>query len=452
MHSRKAIMAGIILLGASHTFAIDNLTPTRPSHRFDRIVSNSGPLSAEEVVSNHTQMASDSLTHPFGTQASNTYTYLRCYYHTSDDWTQPATDYVWGQTASGSYYKLSGYWYSAGVIGNLFYTTTSQADIRSACQSTLAQKGIRQPLAAYFVANHALSYNYTVWTNDSTPQSGKINRIVAFGDSLSDAQNMYNESNWILPSQRAYYIGRFTNGANWVEYLGNNLGLTVYNWSVGGAGVNREELIIPGVEEQVDSWKQYMNQAVNYSASHTLFTMLIGANDLVNYGRNVAHVIRGESAALEKLIDAGAKHILVLTLPDVSKAPVFKLRNDGSTIQAQIVDLRNQLIIAVANLQARYASRGVNIQVFDTYTLLNDVIANPSTYGVSNTTESCLDINSTSAFNYTTAQHPRPGCTSTSVANYLFWDTLHPTTRTHEVLGSKVANFVNSQFAPALGK
>ena len=358
----------------------------------------------------------------------------------------PTTSYVWGlDPSSGDYYRINGSWYAGGLLDweNMFYSAVSQSTLQSVCQSTFASKGITGELALLAAADNALSFNYAVWTNDSASQGTGINKIIAFGDSLSDNQNVYNASDWTLPDSNTWFLGRFSNGKNWVEYLAANLNLPLYDWAVGGAGVTTQDLVIPGVVEQVQSWTEYMQKAPNYQPQNTLFTMLIGGNDLVNYNTTVAQVMSGETQAVQTLINAGARNILILTLPDVSKAPVFTIKTNGATVAAEVVDLNNQLTAMVSGLRAQYGSN-LNIRLFDTYALFNDVLNNPANYNVTNTSTSCLNINTDSTLNYLETQNPRSTCTNPDT--FVFWDTLHPTTHTHKVLAGAVTSFIEANF------
>jgi len=464
-HASKHCVALLGLLATfTTTTALADTTSDTPDRRaYDHVLSSSGPLTAKQLLASPAP-TSTSINHSAKTttvkvggtltvkaaaaSSGNTYTYLRCYYRTSSNPAVPTTNYVWGLNPSGSYYEITGSWYGDAVIGNMFFSNTTQAALQSACTSTLKSKGINQTPAMVFAADNDLSFNYTVWTNDTSSAAGAINRIVAFGDSLSDNQNLYNESDWLAPNSTSYYIGHFSNGYNWVDYLAQNLGLPVVNWAVGGAGVTTEDLVIPGLVEQVQSWQSYMTQAPNYNPANTLFTVFIGGNDLVNYDSNVATVLSGETTAIQTLINSGAKNILVMELPDVSKAPVFQIDTDAATVQAEVISLRSQLVAYVQGLQAQYGS-ALHIEIFDTYTLFNNVLANPSAYGVTNTTQSCLNITSDSSANYFESHSLRSGCNSSTVGGYMFWDLLHPTTHTHQVLGNAVTTFAQANF-PAL--
>lgn len=393
-----------------------------------------------------------SVTAGFATSAhalgSYTYTYLRCFYRIDTSPLKPKTTYVWGiDPSSGGYYRIYGRWWKDGLLSweNMFYSSVSQDTLKSVCQSTFSRNGINRPVALYAGADTSLSLNYTVWTNDAASQGTRINKVIAFGDSLSDNQNLYNATQWQLPNRNSWFLGRFSNDRNWVEYLASNLNLPLYNWAVAGAAAD-QYVVIPGVSQQVDSWIIYMQSASNYNPSNTLFTMLIGGNDLVNYGRSVDSIIAAEQQALVKLINAGARNILLLNLPDVSRAPVFQYRSDAASIAAEVRDFNQKLAQLRDSLQATYGP-SLTIRLFDTYATFNGVLDNPGNYGVTNTWESCLDINQDSTSNYLSTWAPRADCTNADA--FVFWDTLHPTTHTHKLLADFATNFARGSF-PAL--
>lgn len=440
----EAVAASVMPLNESRS-SPGPLPVVKPDPELTHYLSSSGPLSVRDMQAVKRQGAHSRAVRRYATSGS-TYTYLRCFYHTSSSSLHPTTSYVWGiDPSSGDYYRINGNWYAGGLLNweNMFYSDVSQATLQSVCQSTLSNKGIQGAQALVAAADNSWSFNYTVWTNDNAAQGTSINKIIAFGDSLSDNQNVYNASDWTLPNSNTWFLGRFSNGQNWVEYLSNNLNLPLYDWAVGGAGVTTQDLVIPGVVEQVQSWTQYMQKAPNYQPQNTLFTMLIGGNDLVNYNSTVAQVMSGETQAVQALINAGARNILILTLPDVSKAPVFTIKTNGAAVAAEVIDLNNQLAAMVNNLQSQYGSN-LNIQLFDTYSLFNDVLNNPANYNVTNTDTSCLNINTDSTLNYMETQSPRAACTNPDT--FVFWDTLHPTTHTHKVLAAAVTSFVEANF------
>ena len=378
----------------------------------------------------------------------NTYTYLRCYYPESTAASTVSTNYVWARDpANASYYRLWGNWRSAlNLVANMFYTNVPQEQLDKVCQSTLAAHGISQPYAFSRAADQALSLDYTIWTLTDPASQAKIDRIVTFGDSLSDTGNVFNASNWTTPIRTDWYHGHFSNGEVWVERLAKNVKLPLYNWAVGGAAADRY-LILPGVVQQIASWADYMKFDNGYRPDRTLFTMLIGGNDLINYGRSVDQILAAQSTALEALINAGARHILLLNLPDLSKAPIFKTRSDSSKMAVQVQDYNQRLAMIQQALINKYGA-DLNIQLFDSWAFMNGVLANPEKFGIANTQDTCLNEEGLlgKPFSYAIPLGLDPACTDPDT--YMFWNNLHPTRKMHGLIGDAITATANAMINP----
>ncbi|RBH46684.1 thermolabile hemolysin, partial [Pseudomonas sp. MWU13-2860] len=222
-------------------------------------------------------------------------------------------------------------------------------------------------------------------------------------------------------------IGRFSNDRVWVEYLAEQLNLPIYNWAIGGSAAD-QHLVVPGLLQQVESWSQYMQKAANYRPENTLFTMLIGGNDLLNYGRTVDQVIADQSKALERVINAGARHIVVLNLPNLARTPAAQASGKAAALAPQVRDYNAKLALLVTQLQQKYGST-LKLNLFDSNTLFDDLLDHPAKYQVSNATQSCLDIAGNASLPYIWEQKPRAECGNPD--SFVFWDVLHPTTHTH---------------------
>ncbi|EDT37626.1 SGNH/GDSL hydrolase family protein [Burkholderia ambifaria] len=320
----------------------------------------------------------------------------------------------------------------------MFYSETAQETLLDVCRKTLDMHGIQRDVTQALAANNQFSFNYTVWTLDSARQDQRINKMIVFGDSLSDTQNMFNASQWKLPNNSSWHMGRFSNGPVWAEYLANFLDLPMYNWAIGGSATDRY-LVVPGLLQQVESWQEYMNRAPNYHPGNTLFTVLAGGNDLVNYRRPPLQAAKAVHDSLDKLVQSGAKHIVLVNLPDVSRAPIFSTRSDAARVAEEVKTFNHILTEAVAELRGRYGAT-LNIEIFDAYTLFNDLMMRPESYGFDDVTRSCLDIRNPSALSYIRSQTPRVDCRDPG--RFVFWDTLHPSTRAHAWLAWKLAGHI----------
>ena len=270
---------------------------------------------------------------------------------------------------------------------------------------------------------------------------------VFFGDSLTDT-GYFRPTLVQVAGPSAASVGRFTTNPAliWAEYLADFYGTNAApsnqggtNYAVGGAriGSNGSQVFAPGVAVTVPSLQTQVN---NYLAANggradanALYTVWGGANDLfaiTNSGAPVsslATAANGQVAMVKQLSTAGARYILVPTLPDIGSTPAF--RAQGATAQATGTALSNQYNTA---LFGGLAAANVRVIPLDTFHLLNEVIANPAQFGiaVTNTGTACNPQITASSLT----------CSPTNYANvnapntYLFADGVHPSLAGHAIL------------------
>lgn len=406
------LLASLALLGSTFTYAQET------------------PLTAEAISAAQVSSA----------QESETYTYVRCWYrpHTSHD--DSASDWEWALDSDGDYFTLDGYWWSSVSFKNMFYTDVAQSTIMQRCKETL---GVNHATAdiTFFAADNRLSYNHSVWTNDKASQPSEINKMVVFGDSLSDTGNMFNGSQWLFPNRNSWFLGHFTNGFVWTEYIARDKDIPVYNWAVGGAAGSNKYIELTGVKDQVESYLVYRKLAKNYKPENTLYAMEFGLNDFMNYDRTVDEAKADYIKALTRLVDSGAKNILLLTLPDATKAPQFKYSSKEKAIEVKNKILEfNQFIREQASQYSH-----LNMVLFDAYNLFEEVTTNPEKHGFKVVSEPCLDINRSSARDYLLSHSLTNDCAYHGSDKFVFWGITHPTTAMHKLMANKI-------IATSLGK
>ncbi|WP_078023115.1 SGNH/GDSL hydrolase family protein [Luteibacter rhizovicinus] len=359
-----------------------------------------------------------------------TTTDVRCHFTLQSDPMNVKTDFV------DAGIRLKGYWHSTDILRSrsMFFTNASPTELHNVCVDRIARISVANQLALISATSGGVSNNYDIWHNGDLAKGRPIERIVSFGDSLSDSRNMYNESQWLLPYRASWYVGRFSNGPIWVEHLAMRTGLTLNNWAVGGAQTKDAQVgLIQGVGKQIDSFFEYASKADGYEPSRTLFTFLIGGNDFVNDTQAAKQVVIDQEKLLEKLVAGGARRILIVNLPDLTLAPVFTMqggRTDESTVLGKVEYYNSRIRDVVARIVAR--TEGTEIHIMDARKRFDELIASPATLGFTNARESCLEIDSPGSLTYLQTQTPRAGCTDPST--YVFWDSLHPTTRVHELI------------------
>lgn len=413
-------------------------------------------LSSAAIISTcGVALANESADPTFDATAKTEETSVRCFYQTNYGGIVPGFNYIWAidpNSIRESKYYIKGKWTSGfGIIANMFYTETTREEVLSACDYTLRKRNISDSILMYAAADSGPSFNYSIWHLDPVRQSGKINKIVVFGDSLSDTQNFYNGTDGTLPTPKNYFAGRFSNGKIWIDYLSEAMNLPVYNWAVAGAESGSQyEGILKGIKAQVKSWAKYTKPslAANYRPENTLFTLEIGANDLLDGSRTPDKIIFKMREAIDLIVANNGKHIMLMNLPDLSLTPLFQLKSaeKRKKIQDQVREYNTRMANMVEDL--RILHRDLNIQIYDTMTLMSHVREHKEQYQIQNTVHSCLEIDSSSKLSYLTPHKQRPECANAPNGSdsFAFWDLIHPTTHTYQILADNIYGFIQKKY------
>ena len=125
-------------------------------------------------------------------------------------------------------------------------------------------------------------------------------------------------------------------------------------------------------------------------------------------------------ASINTLATAGARNFLVVNSPDLGLSPAFS----GNPLKGTVSALSQGFNTALEINLNEFATNNpqLDIELFHVDDALKGLTANPSHYGFTNVTDPCLT-------NMGVCSDP---------STYLFWDTLHPTTRTHEILAQQL--------------
>ena len=276
-------------------------------------------------------------------------------------------------------------------------------------------------------------------------------QTVFFGDSLTDG-GFFRP---LLPASVRPVTGQFTTnpGLVWSQYLAdfygtgavpNGNGQTGTNYAAGGArvGVNTTGALgpIPSLATQVTN---YLAANGGRADSRALFTVWGGANDLfaiTNAGApaatTIASAVTSEIGIVTQLQNAGAKYILVGTVPDLGLTPAF--RAQGPAVQATGTALTTSYN---TSLFSGLASRGLRVIPLDTFNLLREIAAAPAAYGFSNITGTACQPQITA--NSLTC-NPTSYVTPNAPNTYLFADGVHPTSRAHQIVSQYVVSMLEA--------
>ncbi|MDI9819014.1 MULTISPECIES: lysophospholipase/glycerophospholipid:cholesterol acyltransferase PlaC [unclassified Legionella] len=292
-----------------------------------------------------------------------------------------------------------------------------------------------------------------------------------------------------------YWQAHFSNGRVWNEYLAPMIGLDregnqdYSNQAFGGSwavtyahqlttwnlirhplGTLKNlivgKLIPPSLGLTVQAYLM-INETLDEDTVYFVFT---GANDYLNVlffednynpavmSNYIDNVLDSITSGVRKLTKAGARHIVVLGLPDVGLTPKFIYTTDRPVLTAAIYQHNERLQKRVEEWQK--ASPEVDFLYIDLEQYLQRALANPQQYGFSNITDACIDVklpmiskvtNSPFRGNYVLqyaqllqyqdsqfAAGEKNYYVCDTPESYLFWDEIHPTTRAHQYLAYEI--------------
>lgn len=276
-----------------------------------------------------------------------------------------------------------------------------------------------------------------------------FSQTVFFGDSLTDP-GFFRP---LLPASTQSVTGQFTTnpGFVWAQYLAEFYGTNAApawlangtgaptlvpgntNWAVGGARVGIDAIGALGYTPSLLSQYQRYLSAGNTVDPNALYVVWGGANDMFAVQANpsqanaiVAGAVTAQINLVGALTQAGARYILVPTLPDLGLTPAS--RAGGATAMAQ-----GTALAATYNnsLFGGFSQLGLQVIPLDTFRFLQEVVANPAQFGI-------VNVTGTACQPQVTAQSLT--CNPSSLVNanapfsYLFADGVHPTTGAHKVI------------------
>ena len=297
-------------------------------------------------------------------------------------------------------------------------------------------------------------------------------KLYILGDSLSDTGNVKqvydgivaaNSGNSPVPGVLGtqippppYYLdgtggATFSNGPNYSQVLAEKLGLAAKasllpggtNYAFGGARTDYQIYQFAsnsflGLTAQRDRLLADHPGGLDPNALYVVFgggnnvqDMLTGVRSPGNEGlgapSNVQETIADISSVVGSLYGAGARHLILANVPDVSLVPrIIELNNPVASFSARAAS--NGINVGIDAIVAGHLAAGRDIRKLDVYDLLNDTIADAAALGFTNTTGR--------AYNGDDLGFLTIGTVVSNPEEYFFWDGIHPTARVHEILGN----------------
>ena len=296
--------------------------------------------------------------------------------------------------------------------------------------------------------------------------AASLNKIVVFGDSLSDNGNLYEYMGHNMPMSPPYYKGRFTNGPVWIEHLTKHYypehpEAHLLDYAFGGAAVDNgdeddidddEEGDMSSLDRGLDSYLLAHNDKAD---ALSLYVIWIGSNNYIalpdELDVEVAYVRLGLRRAVERLVEKGARHIMLVGLPDLGKTPMAA-EFEAEDNLTYLSDQHNAILEAdVQKLRETHAE--VEWFFLNVNKMYLDAINHPALYNFVNVTSACnesLDYMPSEQSSLEMASLTKPRALSAvSCDQYLFFDQLHPSGRGHEYValeGEKILDAAGVKF------
>lgn len=292
-----------------------------------------------------------------------------------------------------------------------------------------------------------------------------INKIVTFGDSLSDTGNFYEHMDKQFPTY-PYYDGRFTNGPVWIELLAEEKSIALENYAYGGAGILEpgadEESAVFNLRKEVNDYLAEHDDKVDENA---LYVMWIGANNYLALPEDneqvLQTVINGTKTELIRLAEKGAKRVMVVNQPDLGITPAAYMAEENTKLSVLAVEHNVRLQQEIEALKGEYPeTEWLLLNVAD---MFYDLFMHPENYEIDleKLPESCIgnfppkekpeDIKMLRIASLTSmmadegddeGQDDDEETNQNPCKGYLFFDMVHPTAYVHGVLSNKASEYL----------
>ena len=293
-------------------------------------------------------------------------------------------------------------------------------------------------------------------TEDTDLTQVPYSNLVVFGDSLSDRGNVFNATEGLIPPP-PYSEGRFSNGDLIVDAVAESLELPESesfltggsNYAFGGAQTGEgtsefgllgdlpETFDVPNIGQQVDLYL-----STQTPTESDLFYVYGGGNDFID------PLLRGEALPtpgeivgnittnISELAAAGAETFVVPNLPFLGEIPLFLEQPEATAILNNATVEFNQLLDL--ELDAIASELDVTIIEPDINSIATEIQANPTDFGLTNTTDAVLDLS-----NLDLIGNPE---------EFFYWDAFHPTAAATNIIAQEVVDLLPSGIGQFTGE
>ncbi len=295
-------------------------------------------------------------------------------------------------------------------------------------------------------------------SSNDVPVPPLFSTTVVLGSSLSDTGNLCPTSATPgCPPVPPYAAGRYSNGTLYVERIAARYGAPVAPSTRGGtnfayAGARTGSIpglttqsTIPSVVAQLDAFAARQAATGRAIDERTLVVVEAGGAFFNNFAAGLPLIQAGTITSTQfvtaavtdvvtvmtRLYSMGARNILLVNSPNLGGTPGVRAlgaaaQGAGTQLAAGFNQaLAGQVTVLTAN------SPGLRVYTLDAFALFNELITSPGSFQLTNVTDPCVTT---------------PTCVgSAATANtYMFWDDVHPTVRTGEIVAQRALTLLPS--------
>lgn len=261
----------------------------------------------------------------------------------------------------------------------------------------------------------------------------------------------------------SFYGGsRYSNGRVWVELLAQELNLTNNYWYSNNPAVH---LSYTNLSASSTNWS-YSSNDLSYfdhsssnlvlevsnfiappDASNALFVIWVCDADLYDdiyphndgtdtneWNNDINLSMTNHWTAITNLYAKGVRTLLLPNAVDMSRIPFFDGYAQTNFIHQECSNYNIAFKAMLSN--AMVSCPGLTIYAPDFFSILNNILANPAAYGVTNVLYQGRSIDALEDQNLTDYSLNGPG------ANYIFWDYLDPTAKVHAIMADAAKQLI----------
>ncbi|CAI0549054.1 unnamed protein product [Linum tenue] len=333
-----------------------------------------------------------------------------------------------------------------------------------------------------------------VITASPNQQLPNFTAVIIFGDSTVDTGNNNYLPDAVFRADHRPYgenfptgqpTGRFSDGKLLPDFFASILGIkqlvppflhpnlsdsdirTGVSFASAGTGYDDLTATIAqaiSMDEQVEMFEEYVarlrrvvgDDAAKETVHGALVAVSAGANDFVDNYYDLHYIITEHWVhiiIMQRIYNMGGRTIVVGGLPPIGCLPIqmtVKLKNP---FDRRCVETQNQgsqsynakLKKLLAKLQSSLA--GSTVTYSNVYDPLLDMITHPSKYGFVETKQGCCGSGLVEMA--ALCNEESPTCGKEMASNYVFWDSVHPTSTAYQILATNLSQQLASALSSA---